>query len=66
MPPVLPVADALVVGNLVDGVILSVKFDVTTYPLAEEVVKRLRANKVEPLGAVLSMVDLKKDRKSVV
>ncbi len=59
-PPMLPVSDALVLGNLVDKVILSVRFDVTTYPLAEEMVKRLRSNNIEPLGAVLSMVDMRK------
>ncbi len=59
-PPVLPVSDALVLGNIVDGVILSLKFDTTTYPLAKETVKRLRANNIEPLGAVLSVVDMKK------
>jgi len=59
-PPILPVSDALVLGNLVDKVILSVRFDVTTFPLAEEAVKRLRSNHIEPLGAVLSMVDMKK------
>jgi len=59
-PPILPASDALVLGNIVDGVILSVKFDATTYPLAKETVKRLRANNIEPLGAVLSVVDMQK------
>lgn len=59
-PPVMPVSDALVLGNLVDGVIVSVKFDVTSHPLAQEMVKRLRSNHIEPLGAVLSMVDMNK------
>ncbi|KAF0192106.1 MAG: gumC [Gammaproteobacteria bacterium] len=59
-PPILPGSDAIVLGNVVDAVILSVIFGGTTYPMAQEAVKRLRANNIEPIGAVLSMVDIKK------
>ncbi len=59
-PPVVPVSDAIVLGNLVDGVIVSVKFDGTTFPIAQEMLKRLRSNNIEPLGAVLSLFDPRK------
>lgn len=59
MAPVLPVSDPIVVGHLVDAVIFSVRFDATTHPMAQEALKRLRANHIEPVGAVLSLVDTK-------
>lgn len=60
MAPVLPVSDPIVVGNLVDAVLFSIKFDATTYPVAQEAVKRLRANNIEPAGVVMSLVDIRK------
>jgi len=62
-PPVLPVSDALVVGQLVDSVILAIKFDGTTFFHAKEALKRLRHSGIEPLGAVMNMVDLDKIKK---
>ncbi|CAN5161858.1 hypothetical protein BH18ACT4_BH18ACT4_09940 [soil metagenome] len=43
-----------------DGVILVVKAGDTAYPMAQEVVQKLRAADIKLLGAVLSQVDIKK------
>ncbi|MDH5184257.1 MAG: polysaccharide biosynthesis tyrosine autokinase, partial [Gammaproteobacteria bacterium] len=52
--PVLPVSDSLVLGQLADAVIFSVKADSTTFQMAQEAIKRLRTAGVSPLGVVLT------------
>ena len=59
-PPALAINDAILLGRRVDGVILVVKAGDTTYPMAQEVVQKLRATDITLLGAVLSQVDIKK------
>jgi len=59
-PPALAINDAILLGRRVDGVILVVKAGDTTYPMAQEVVQKLRATDIKLLGAVLSQVDIKK------
>jgi len=59
-PPVLPVSDPLIAGQLADCVIFVAKAGDTPDTAAKEAVKRLRSAKLEPFGAVLTMVDVEK------
>jgi Mrp family chromosome partitioning ATPase len=59
-PPALAISDVILLGRRVDGVILVVKAGDTTYPMAQEVVQKLRATDIKLLGAVLSQVDMEK------
>ncbi len=59
-PPVLPVSDPLIAGQLADCVIFVTKASDTTDTAAKEAVKRLRSAKLEPFGAVLTQVDVEK------
>jgi succinoglycan biosynthesis transport protein ExoP len=59
-PPAVAISDVILLGRRVDGVILVVKAGDTTYPMAQEVVQKLRATDIKLLGAVLSQVDIKK------
>lgn len=59
-PPVLPASDAIVLAHLVDGIILSIKADETTHESAIEMLKRFTNTNITPLGAVLSLADLRK------
>lgn len=55
-PPVLPVADALILGRHADGVLLAVRRGFSQAPAIEEAHGRLRAVGVPVLGAVLAGV----------
>ncbi len=59
-PPVLPVSDPLIAGQLVDCVIFVAKAGDTPDTAAQEALKRLRSAQLEPFGAVLTMVDVEK------
>ncbi|MCP4040575.1 MAG: polysaccharide biosynthesis tyrosine autokinase [Gammaproteobacteria bacterium] len=61
-PPVLPVSDSLVLSHLADAVVLAVQSDKTTHALAQDAVKRLMAAHVTPVGAVLTQVDMGRQR----
>ena len=52
--PVLPVADSLLVGQLVDGVILSILYDVSRFPKVYAAHERLEMLGIRMLGAVVS------------
>ena len=52
--PVLPVADALVIGQHVDAVLFSVLRDVSKIPLVYDAQQRLAALGIRMLGAVVS------------
>ena len=52
--PVLPVADALVIGQYADAVLFSVLRDVSKLPLVYEAQQRLAALGIRMLGAVVS------------
>src|SRR5207253_9825400 len=52
--PVLPVADALVIGQHTDAVLFSVLRDVSKLPLVYEAQQRLAALGIRMLGAVVS------------
>ncbi len=55
-PPVLPVADALMLGQHVDGVLLSVLRGTSRLPLVHEARRRLHALGIPVLGAVVAGV----------
>ena len=58
-PPVLPVADALTIGQWVDGAILAVRHKVSRLPLVERASRQLASVGISIIGAVVSGV---KDR----
>ncbi len=58
-PPVLPVADALTIGQWVDGAILTVRHKVSRLPLVERASRQLSSVGISIIGAVVSGV---KDR----
>jgi Mrp family chromosome partitioning ATPase len=60
-PPVLPVADGLVLSRLVDSVLLVVRSRVTDKKLAQEARKRLTRVHARILGIVLNDVDPRDD-----
>lgn len=59
-PPVLPVSDPLIAGQMADCVIFVTKASDTTDAAAKEAVKRLRSARLEPFGTVLTQVDVEK------
>ncbi len=58
-PPVLPVADALTIGQWVDGAIITVRHKTSRLPLVERATRQLSSVGITILGAVVSGV---KDR----
>lgn len=56
-PPLLGLADALIIGNLCEGTLLTVEVGHTPRAYAQGAVKRLRAARVPLLGAVLTKMD---------
>jgi polysaccharide biosynthesis transport protein len=58
-PPVLGIADALVLGNHVGAVLFVVSAGVTRKAHAKAALKRLRQAAVVPVGAVMTKVDLR-------
>lgn len=59
-PPILPVSDAGILGNKVDGVVLAVKAEDTRIKAVKRSVSILRKLNVNILGAVLTVAELKK------
>ena len=58
-PPVLPVADALTIGQWVDGAIITVRHKVSRLPMVERATQQLASVGITVLGAVVSGI---KDR----
>ncbi|MBX2857289.1 MAG: polysaccharide biosynthesis tyrosine autokinase [Cellvibrionaceae bacterium] len=56
-PPILPVSDAAVLGNLSDAVIMAVKAEETSHKVAKEAVNRLTKNGVNITGCVLTQAE---------
>ncbi len=56
-PPILAVSDAIVVGQLVDSVIVTVKAESTRIQMTQETVKRLHKANVKVMGTVLCQAD---------
>jgi capsular exopolysaccharide synthesis family protein len=59
-PPTLPVSDACVLANKVDGVIIAVKADETKIKVSKEAVERLRRVHANVIGAVLTQAEPQK------
>ncbi|MCU7959151.1 MAG: polysaccharide biosynthesis tyrosine autokinase [gamma proteobacterium symbiont of Bathyaustriella thionipta] len=59
-PPLLAVADALVLATLVDGTILNVQSESTTHKMASDSVRRLRQSGAHVMGSVLAQDDSKR------
>lgn len=57
-PPILPVADSLMLSQIVDGVVLVVRSGTTERQLAQEATRRLRRVNANVLGAVMNDVDI--------
>ena len=53
-PPVLPVADALLLGRWTDGAVLAVRHDISRFPLIERARRRLQSVGLTILGAVVN------------
>jgi capsular exopolysaccharide synthesis family protein len=62
-PPVVAVADSMVLSNLVDGVIFVIRSGVTSIELAKRAKERLLAVNGTILGTVVNAIDLQ-DRRS--
>lgn len=59
-PPVLAVTDALLISNLVDGVIYVVAYNQTKKEQSKQALKQLKENNAIVIGGVLSNIDVKK------
>jgi len=57
-PPVLAVADPLILASLMDGVVLVIKSAQTSREMARRAVRQLRDIKARVLGAVINDIDL--------
>ena len=62
-PPTLPVSDAIVLSNYVDGIIYVIKAGATSADLAARGLKRLTDVRAPVIGSVLNQVDLKKQNR---
>jgi capsular exopolysaccharide synthesis family protein len=55
-PPVLPVADALIIGRWVDGAVMAARFDASRLPLVERANRQLAMAGIPVLGVVVNGV----------
>jgi succinoglycan biosynthesis transport protein ExoP len=55
-PPVLPVADALIIGRWVDGAVMAARFDASRLPLVERANRQLALAGIPVLGVVVNGV----------
>jgi len=55
-PPILPVADALVLGRWVDGAVVAARFDASRLPLVERANRQLAVAGIPVLGVVVNGV----------
>jgi capsular exopolysaccharide synthesis family protein len=55
-PPVLPVADALIMGRWVDGAVMAARFDASRLPLVERANRQLAMAGIPVLGVVVNGV----------
>ncbi len=56
-PPLLGLADALIIGNLCEGTLLTVEMGATPRGYAQGALKRLRGARVQVLGAILTKLE---------
>lgn len=59
-PPVLPVADALVLASQVDSVLMIVRWEKTARAATQDAVRLLRESRVHIMGVVMTRVDMRK------
>ncbi len=59
-PPVLTVADSLILSKLLDGIILITRADMTTYENAKKCIKSLASVNASLLGIGINALDIKK------
>ena len=55
-PPVLPVADALIMGRWADGAVMAARFDASRLPLVERANRQLALAGIPVLGVVVNGV----------
>ncbi len=55
-PPILPVADALIMGRWADGAVMAARFDASRLPLVERANRQLAAAGIPVLGVVVNGV----------
>jgi capsular exopolysaccharide synthesis family protein len=55
-PPVLPVADALIVGRWTDGAVMAARFDASRMPLVERANRQLASAGIPVIGVVVNGV----------
>lgn len=58
--PILPASDAIALGQIADAVVLAVQSDSTRTQLVEDALKRLRSAHLQPVGLVLTQVDVER------
>jgi polysaccharide biosynthesis transport protein len=58
-PPVLPVADPLVLARQADATLMVVRWEKTARPAVQEAVRRLRESRARIMGTVMTRVDLR-------
>ncbi|HJS84432.1 MAG TPA: polysaccharide biosynthesis tyrosine autokinase [Acetobacteraceae bacterium] len=59
-PPVLPVADALVLARQADATLMVVRWEKTTRTAAQDALRLLRESGAHVMGAVMTRIDLRK------
>jgi len=58
-PPVLPVADALVLARQADATLMVIRWEKTARPAVQDAVRRLRESRARIMGTVMTRVDLR-------
>jgi Mrp family chromosome partitioning ATPase len=58
-PPILGLADALIIGNAVDRLLLVIQAGITERSVVKTAVKRLRMARVNPVGCLLNKLGQK-------
>ena len=62
-PPISNMTDGVLVSKLADGTVYVIESDKTDYQVISDCIEELKNNKVFILGAVLTKVDVKKEKK---
>lgn len=62
-PPISNMTDGVLVSKLADGTVYVIESDKTDYQVVSDCIEELKNNKVFILGAVLTKVDVKKEKK---
>ena len=62
-PPISNMTDGVLVSKLADGTVYVIESDKTDYQVISDCIEELKNNKVFILGAVLTKVDVKKEKR---